>query len=473
MKKLLLLVGLCGLPVLTASAQTTSRWDFAGVFPDTTGIRGAARTMQLKSMSSNHGLAVDGEGKIWLLPNTAANGDSVFVPALGVKRIANAIYVYNANGTPASFSPLLFATFPDGSRDTLGGYTVSTRNPTTGAITNTWDTKSGRGLAVDGNGDVIATMFNNVYRLNHRTGAGMNKALGTLVAATAANGLSGPGVSADGKVFISGVFPGDPVALLNSNLTFKENVQTNDVGFQRSMLSSRSGDTLYVPYYDKKYVLRYIKPSEFDGFSAPDTLFRGYASESIAMQPGTGYVWLSAGSPNDKNTVDNINDNTWYAFNPRTLSATATPVPLDSVKWSFVGTQGRPRAMAFARDGQTVYLGQFSNIGEPISVHRYRRTVVNASGDSRWVPVDLTLGNVSPNPVSGNGRIQFSLHTSTNVSVKVYDLLGRAVMTLVDGARAQGANDVRFDASSLTTGMYLVRMEADGYVLSQRMTVVR
>lgn len=467
MRQLLLLAGLCALPALTASAQT-HRWNFDGVFPDTAGVTGAARTSQLKAMAANHGIAVDGEGKVWLLPNTAANGDSVFVPALGVKRIANAIYIFNADGTPASFSPLLMATFPDGSRDTLGGYT--TRNATGATI---WDTKSGRGLAVDGNGDVIATMFNNVYRLNHRTGAGMNKALGTVVAATASNGLSGPAVSANGSVFISGVFPGDPVAMLNPDFTFKENVQTNDLGFQRAMLSARSGDTLFVPYYDKKVILRYIRPDEFSGFSAPDTLFRGYATESMAWQPGTGWLWLSAGSPNDKNTVDNINDNMWYAFDARTLSPLLPPVPLDSVKWARPATQGRPRAIAFSRDGQMMYLGQFSNVGEPISVHRYKKVIGSAADDSRWIPADLSIESVSPNPMRGVVRVRFTLHATVDVSMRVYDLLGREVLTLVEGSRAQGANDVTFDASSLAAGSYLVRMQADGYTLSQRVTVVR
>ncbi|MBE2187553.1 MAG: T9SS type A sorting domain-containing protein [Rhodothermales bacterium] len=475
MKKLLLLAGLAAIP-MTASAQTTS-WSFGSVFPDTTSKTSAERSIITKANDNPHGIAVDGQGKVWISPYYARSGDSVFVAEFNAKRIANAIYVFNADGTPATgIAPngrLMFLDFPDGSRDTVGGYAFTNA---TGA--RAWDTRSGRGLDVDGNGDIVAAMFNNVYRINHQTGAGIGKTLASVTAATDSRGIAGPAVASNGSVFVTGVFPGDPVALLNPDLTLRETVDAADPGFSRRILSNAAGDTLYAAYYDKSYVLRYVRPDEFSGFSAPDTLLRGLKVESMAWQPGTHWLWVSAGSPNDKNTVDNFNDNTWYAFNSRSLANNGAFTALDSINWTrpagSAPTSGRPRGIAFAGDGKTAYVIQFSNVSEPLAAHRYVKNMGNVSeDDSRWVPAGLAIEAVSPNPARSSARIRYSLHATTVATLRVYDLLGRQVMTLVDGQRAAGDNEVVFDASSLTSGSYLVRLEADGYALSSRLTVVR
>ena len=60
-----------------------------------------------------------------------------------------------------------------------------------------------------------------------------------------------------------------------------------------------------------------------------------------------------------------------------------------------------------------------------------------------------------------------------HVSIRVYDMLGREVETLVDRAMAAGVHEVTFEASQLPTGMYLIRMEAAGTVQIQRVTLMK
>ena len=55
------------------------------------------------------------------------------------------------------------------------------------------------------------------------------------------------------------------------------------------------------------------------------------------------------------------------------------------------------------------------------------------------------------------------------VSIKVYDLLGREVATLVNEKQVAGSYKVTFDASKLASGFYVVRMSAGNYVKSQKM----
>ncbi len=84
-----------------------------------------------------------------------------------------------------------------------------------------------------------------------------------------------------------------------------------------------------------------------------------------------------------------------------------------------------------------------------------------------------TLLSPHPNPASGSAEVIFHLPGPTPVRLAAYDVLGREVTVLVAGARAAGTHTVSFDASGLSGGAYLLRLEADGHVLTQRLTVVR
>jgi hypothetical protein len=59
------------------------------------------------------------------------------------------------------------------------------------------------------------------------------------------------------------------------------------------------------------------------------------------------------------------------------------------------------------------------------------------------------------------------------VTLKVYDLLGREVATLVDERKAPGSYSVRFDASGLASGVYLYQIKAGNFVEAKRLVVLR
>ena len=85
----------------------------------------------------------------------------------------------------------------------------------------------------------------------------------------------------------------------------------------------------------------------------------------------------------------------------------------------------------------------------------------------------FALGNNYPNPFNPTTMVPFSLAEAAHVSIKVYDLLGREVAVLVDGAMSAGRHEVTFEASTLPTGVYLIRMEAAGIVQVQRVTLMK
>ncbi len=85
----------------------------------------------------------------------------------------------------------------------------------------------------------------------------------------------------------------------------------------------------------------------------------------------------------------------------------------------------------------------------------------------------FALGNNYPNPFNPTTMVPFSLAEASHVSIRVYDLLGREVETLVDRAMASGVHEVVFEASQVPTGVYLIRMEAAWTVQIQRVTLMK
>ena len=83
----------------------------------------------------------------------------------------------------------------------------------------------------------------------------------------------------------------------------------------------------------------------------------------------------------------------------------------------------------------------------------------------------LTLEQNTPNPVSSNTSIGFTVPESGLVSIRVFDATGREVATVANGFYATGSYGVTYDASRLPVGAYYYRLEADGQIAS-RMFVV-
>jgi hypothetical protein len=78
-----------------------------------------------------------------------------------------------------------------------------------------------------------------------------------------------------------------------------------------------------------------------------------------------------------------------------------------------------------------------------------------------------------PNPFNPSTQIRFTLDAGRQTRLTVYDVLGREVATLVNGPMAAGSHSVTFDASALTSGVYLYKLEAGGMTMTKRMTLVK
>ena len=89
------------------------------------------------------------------------------------------------------------------------------------------------------------------------------------------------------------------------------------------------------------------------------------------------------------------------------------------------------------------------------------------------LPVEFALANAYPNPFNPTTAIEFSLAETSMTSLKVYNLAGQEVATLVDGTLERGTHSVTFDASALSSGMYLYTIEANGFTATKKMALIK
>jgi len=89
------------------------------------------------------------------------------------------------------------------------------------------------------------------------------------------------------------------------------------------------------------------------------------------------------------------------------------------------------------------------------------------------IPREYKLTQNFPNPFNPSTNIKFGLPKSSNVKLRVYDILGNLISTLVDGRLNPGTFEVRWDASRFASGVYFYKLEADGFVQTKKLLLVK
>ena len=95
-------------------------------------------------------------------------------------------------------------------------------------------------------------------------------------------------------------------------------------------------------------------------------------------------------------------------------------------------------------------------VGRPV-VHD--GTVLDVE-EAEGVPTAFEMYQNYPNPFNPSTIIAYDIPTNAKVKIVIYDVLGREVVTLMDGIQVAGRYNVTWNASGLATGVYIYRMEA-------------
>jgi hypothetical protein len=238
-----------------------------------------------------------------------------------------------------------------------------------------------------------------------------------------------------------------------------------------------------------------------------DSLYTGSVKlqtvdETIEMRGSTSYVIsnpeiedirIIAAGPRPKRLCPSVAVDTVSALasgNAR-LTATVYPHGLPTTGWFDWGTTDRygnrtaPQALGDSV-GPVMLAADISGLAGH-SLYHYRvvaeNTAATVAGDDRSfsipgvadkeLPHAFALHQNYPNPFNPTTQIRYDLPVDATVVIRIFDLLGRQLQTLVSGPQTAGFHSVPFDARDLPTGIYLYRITAGSFTDIRKAVVIR
>ncbi|PID59650.1 MAG: hypothetical protein CR986_05120 [Ignavibacteriae bacterium] len=106
----------------------------------------------------------------------------------------------------------------------------------------------------------------------------------------------------------------------------------------------------------------------------------------------------------------------------------------------------------------------------------YIDLVLTSIEESEIIADDFQLAQNYPNPFNPESKIEFTIpkgFTNVNVSLKIYDILGREISTIAQGKYGEGIHTVSFSSTGLSSGVYFYRLQAGNFVKTKKMIVIK
>jgi hypothetical protein len=100
-------------------------------------------------------------------------------------------------------------------------------------------------------------------------------------------------------------------------------------------------------------------------------------------------------------------------------------------------------------------------------------TTAVSQTENGGLPARYSLEQNYPNPFNPATHIEFTVPKTSSVQLRVYNMLGQEVATLVNGTVAAGSHTVSFDGSRLASGIYIYRLVAGSFINSMKMVLVK
>jgi len=377
-------------------------------------------------VSGGHGIAVDKHNRIWL------------------GNFSGSLRVINPDGSEASFSPI----------DSL----------VIGATTIT--TAGCRGLAVDNDGNILfSRSAGDFAKIDVETGQGLAfwKGAGSTLKAA---------VDADGFIYVGLVVGINPITVLEPTFftVQQEIVLPDPPSFGRGIEVTADGTTIYTPDLGGSGGPVYVwKSTDLINYVKADSIMNNTAGELIFPTQRTTMDWGPDStlwvSSDNAYSAGNNDPNGFVILNFKTMEYHFLPSPEIGPD---VGNG--PRGVAFSATGDTAYATYFN--GNRLA--RFVKGVVSVSSHDPGVPSGYELEQNFPNPFNPSTNIAFKVPVTGAVSLKVYNLLGQQVETLLDQKiMTAGRHEVSFDASKLASGVYYYKLNFNGQVLTKKMTLMK
>jgi len=205
------------------------------------------------------------------------------------------------------------------------------------------------------------------------------------------------------------------------------------------------------------------------------TKIAGGGIHSVALaSDGTVYTW-GQNSFGELGNGDNLHQN------QNVPVAVVTSGALNGVTITQVAA-GNNHTITLGNNG-TVYTwgrnqygilgnGSYAESNVPVAINQSGMGLLPVEIDSQ-LPAEFELSQNYPNPFNPTTNIKFNLPKSEFVTLKIFDIIGNEVATIVNEQKSAGSFTIKFDASNLTSGIYLYQLQAGSFREIKKMMLVK
>jgi hypothetical protein len=154
-----------------------------------------------------------------------------------------------------------------------------------------------------------------------------------------------------------------------------------------------------------------------------------------------------------------------------------------SFEFNYTAPAAEGQQTIFANGNSVNFNGQETGDQWNFAQSKVINVVMPTSIEDESLPLSFNLYQNYPNPFNPSTKIKFSIPTEEHpfmreargmlVTLKVYDMLGHEIATLVNEKKSPGTYEVEFAADNLTSGIYVYRLQTGNFVDTQKMVLMR
>jgi photosystem II stability/assembly factor-like uncharacterized protein len=192
-------------------------------------------------------------------------------------------------------------------------------------------------------------------------------------------------------------------------------------------------------------------------------------SPGLLKTTNSGVNWTTLTNPYPTSSTSGIvGASTTYWLSQQGTGISISTNEGTSWTTAYTAPAGNFYHMTKSRAGATIWAVR-SNGG----ISRYGQPILGVTPISSEVPSTYSLNQNYPNPFNPVTKINFALPKSGLVTLKVYDILGKEVATVVNEFKNAGTYNVEFNGSALASGVYLYKIESNGFTDIKKMMLVK
>jgi hypothetical protein len=199
------------------------------------------------------------------------------------------------------------------------------------------------------------------------------------------------------------------------------------------------------------------------------TVFAGTSYGGVFVSTNNGTSWTNSGLTNQYVSSLAVSGSTVFAGTDGGGAFVSTN---NGTSWTAVnGGLTDQYVYALAVSGSYLLAGTYGSsvFRRPLSDF----ILATPSDKPNALPASFALSQNYPNPFNPSTVISYQLPIGSQISLKVYDVLGREVATLVNERKAAGSYTATFDASKFSSGVYFYKLQAGNFVQTKKMLLVK